>query len=161
MAIIYTMQLTGATPDAAPKIMPRVTKEALARVLRWWHAILLKEHFKPGAAAKYGYKPRSPRYLARKKRKLGHTIPLVHSGLMRRSLTRAIFVTGTSRLLRGTMHGPRYVHMRTTIMNPRPNLGDEAARTTAEEQRSLAAVFGAAVAELLNAEESRRTIVIR
>ena len=48
----------------------------------------------PGGA--YGYAPRSPGYTRRKLRKVGHSIPNVYSGTMRREVQQNAQVTSTS-----------------------------------------------------------------
>lgn len=156
----FRVNMVG-TPDLLLRSLKRDVREGLARMPRMWHGLFLREHFKPSAQHKYGYRARTSKYLRRKKAKAGHMIPLVYTGLMRRQLTRGIFVRGTERLMRGTMYGPRYVYMRPTARNNRPALGDEATRTTVEERQALTDALGAFLVERMRSSRARRQVVIR
>lgn len=155
----YKVKLIG-TPDLLVRASRRIMKEKLMEIPRLWHSLYIRGHFQPEAAAKYGYRPRSGRYLKRKRKKYGHAVPLVATGLMRRQLQRGIFVSGSASKIRGVMYGPRYVYMKTTAKNNRPAMGEEVTRTTREEERVLGEHLDAAVTRAMNDCKDSRTVTI-
>jgi len=70
--------------------VPEIAERALLRAAQHWQEKVLPEHFKHGAAGKYGYVQRTVKYV-----KQNHGKPyLVHSGSMARDLkARAAFTT--------------------------------------------------------------------
>ena len=48
-----------------------------------FHGSILRRHFTPEGAAEYGYRPRDPGYIERKRKWAGHTDPLVLTGRLR------------------------------------------------------------------------------
>lgn len=155
----YKVKLIG-TPDLLVKASKRIMKEKLLEIPRLWHSLFLKRHFQPGAAGTYDYRPRSLEYLTRKRRKYGHSIPLVATGLMRRQLQRGIFVRGAASKVRGVMYGPRYVYMKTTAKSNRPAMGEEVTRTTRDEERILGQHLDASVTRAMNECKDSRTVTI-
>jgi len=157
--IKYRVKLIG-TPDVVLKSTPRITTEALKETPRLWHARFFRRHFQGGAAARYGYRPRSTKYVLRKKRKFGHTAPLIYTGLMRKQLGRGIFVTGNRYRAKGVMHGPRYVFMRQTAINNRPYLAGEVTALAPDEERELTAHLDRFITQRINELQEPRTIII-
>lgn len=155
----YKVNLIG-TPDLIQQGSKRLIKEKLMEIPAVWHSLFLKEHFKAGAAARYQYRPRKARYLAQKRRRYGHTIPLVATGLMRRQLQRGIFTRGSASKVRGVMYGPRYAYMRTTARNNRPALGEEATATTPQERQKLGRELDERMTRALMRVRTRRTVTI-
>jgi hypothetical protein len=63
-----------------------------------------------------------------------------------------------------TMPGPRYVSMRPNPTGQRgsmPNLGEEATRTTQDEEKKLTEVYGEKVLSLLKKYKPRKTKRVR
>jgi len=109
-----------------------------------WHQEYLPRHFKPGAASRYGYRPRSAAYLkrkagdARRGRAIeGGTTPLVYSGLFKRSVTSLATIRGFPSRFTVYMDAPSYVpqKQRTTTQPP---LAQEATKLVPSEANSLA-----------------------
>ncbi len=126
-----------------------------------WHTHDLPQHFRTGAAQKYDYKPRTPRYLRRKRRKLGGTPPLTWSGLMRRMLQQFPRITKTQRHAVIRMTAPRYVRQVGSYRGGNhPPLGEEALRTTPQEARELSRVFRDTLIGELNNDRTRRRVKV-
>lgn len=58
-------------------------KRAFENAGNFWHRNYRERHFERGAFQRYRYTPRSRRYNLRKKKHLGHQLPLVFSGTTR------------------------------------------------------------------------------
>ncbi len=137
--------------------MRRFTKEALQLAVRFWHRRYLKEHFKVGAAGKYGYRQRGERYRRTKRKALGHSAPLVWSGATRRAAKRFIRTSGTSRRGVGEMQVPWYVRMIPTGRKA-PILGRELTTTTTAEVKRIAEFVAVETGKRLNNIKTRRTV---
>ncbi len=72
---------------------------AVKQAVKAWHHNIAPKHFKKGAARKYKYKKRSPKYTRKKNRK--GLPPLVFSGRSRRQLLRPLHVIGNHKLVKG------------------------------------------------------------
>lgn len=66
----------------------RFAKESLREAMAWLHATTMARRFEPGASGRYGYAQRTPKYLARKRRKFGHSTDLVYTGKTRDRMKR-------------------------------------------------------------------------
>lgn len=129
----------------------RAMEKANQRVGEIFHTEMLPERFKKGAAQKYGYKPRSPKYLAWKLKKFKSRRPMrngqyvegsgvtdnVLSGDMRDQMTRAGVIRSFPTRVSVTMNGPRYMTMRTR--GSQPDKLNEVFTTTEGERQRLAA----------------------
>ena len=83
-------QLTlNDSPKARMQRLPKNVSLVVKAAVRYWHTNMLPEHFKPGAAEKYGYAGRGMRYCEKKKIR-GKYADLVYSGKARDRLTRSI-----------------------------------------------------------------------
>lgn len=111
------MLLTG-WPAEPPRAMKPKLKAALRKLATWWHQDLLPDHFVPGADAKYSYDRRvgasKERYAQRAAEGFFHGqrhLPLIHTGNLKREVTRMGWVAGgssTSATLR--MLAPKYLN---------------------------------------------------
>lgn len=139
-----------------------------------WHQEYLPRHFKPSAAARYGYKPRSAGYLKRKERKAieGGRSPLVFSGLLRRSVTALAVIRGFPSRFRVEMEVPSYIPARQsafTTVNGRvvrrraqqPPLVAEMTRLLPSEANSLATYLAQRITFHNNRVRRRRRVSIR
>jgi hypothetical protein len=70
----------GATPGLLKSEINRLTKEALIAAAENHYREYMPMHFTMAAYSRYGYKPRSAKYLAKKNKIYGHVLPLVYSG---------------------------------------------------------------------------------
>lgn len=81
------------TPPSRPEEMAtrhhnKIVKDALRETLAEHHRLHTRLHFQKGGRHRYGYAPRSQKYLKRKQREKGHTIDMLYSGATRAEMTR-------------------------------------------------------------------------
>jgi hypothetical protein len=106
-----------------------------------WDKYFKMRHFDPGAASRYGYKPRTAAHKRRKaKRGLPVWLDLVFSGDTRRDVARLQIPRAFPTRVTITMPTARYVQMR-PYKRDAPALGDELTRVAADEADALAQVF--------------------
>lgn len=146
----------GDLVEMKRKMRP-IVKETLQLAVRFWHRRNLKDHFKAGAADKYGYRQRGQRYKQRKRRVLGHSAPLVWSGATRQSAKRFIRTSGTSRRGVGEIQVPWYVRMIPTGRKA-PIMGRELTATTPAEVKRIAEFVAVETGKRLNTIKARRTV---
>lgn len=156
MIYVDRVTLIGA-PQHHKRDFPKVMKASLADLVRFWHKKHLKSHFRKGAAQKYKYRKRSAEYLQTKRRKYGHTQPLVATGLTRKQVGRFIFPKGTSKSVRGTMHAPWYVRM-VPKTRKAPAMGKEITATAPDEYAGMAKRLETTVVEGLRNIKTREVI---
>lgn len=90
-AISYQLDQTLVTARAHGQMMRLVNQSVLQR----WRDRYLPLHFQGGATSRYGYAPRSAKYTARKRRRVGHSIPLVLTGRLRDEIKKNVKITAT------------------------------------------------------------------
>ena len=136
-------------------------RESLRETAAEHHRRHIPRHFLAFAPSKYGYLPRSPRYL-RLKRVLGLTEPLVFSGAMRAQVTSGRTITATQRSaslfmrwdLKGSTGRFRFRKWQTQLSGAQMRvLGriQELKAVSPDEQRYLADFLGQRYAEKANA----------
>jgi hypothetical protein len=126
--------------------------------------IVQPRKFEPGAAERYGFAERSPRYLARKKRiakaswkvKDGGETPLVFGGMTRTAVLRKQFPRAFPTRVTLSIPTPSYVQMRPRKANM-PAMGVELTSVTEDEQREMEGVFVRAAEAFLERQAERRT----
>jgi hypothetical protein len=136
----YQVRVTLDRPtDFSIRAWRAVKREAHRQTVLYWHRTYLKGHFTEEAMTKYGYQPRSPKYLARPFKR--GKPPLYHSGVTYQAAVRGVpLVRAFENRARLDMATPSYVKMRPDRRyNTRPNLGDEMTRATYEEKQDLEA----------------------
>lgn len=134
-------------------------KATLQDAVRYWHRKYIKRHFRSGAAERYGYKKRSAKYVRRKLRAKHHSSPLVWTGRTRDSVSSHIRVSGTAKQATGRMVAPWYIKMVPSTRNA-PNLGDEIARTTEQEERDVRRYMERVFAERIRKHRTRKVVKI-
>lgn len=150
----------------------RVAKAAHDDMAHYWHERLLPRHFTQGAAAKYGYQPRTEKYLKRKRRlaaigKVKSPVrDLVYSGRGQASLRARVNIRVFPTRFSVRMQSPKDRKGKDYIlMRPRPAkvtgramppLGAEVTAVNAEDHRDMAEFAGKRVHELMRAELQRR-----
>jgi hypothetical protein len=89
--IVPPVILKKATLRGLPAMKKRdlnaCLKRAYTAVGKWWLRTCLKQHFRPGAASRYGYPKRGAKYLRKKKALRKHTQPLKYRGTLERQVT--------------------------------------------------------------------------
>lgn len=94
--IKITLSKTKAPSQLARK-MPAIAAAAIKDAAKNWRAEILPKHFQAGAAIRYRYQPRMPKYQNRK-RKMGSPPALVYTGkAMRKILADRREPTGTAK----------------------------------------------------------------
>ena len=120
--------------------------------VREWHAKLHGKHFRHEAQAFYGYMPRKPYTIWEKKKKYGHTRPLVKTGNSKKLLDVLD--------IRGTATGARIIsHART--MNFHPHLLHESGAIHPTEVGTvLQPAYEKGVIEVLKRSRRKRNGVV-
>lgn len=147
------------SPEVVAKEFRKIVKEELKEIPNLWHDKYLPNKFKNGARTKYGLKPRSRKYDARKLRKQGHTRALEYSGELKRTLLREITITGTSKGVRGRMKGTVYLNKYRKDYK-RPDKYQEIIKTLKIELNELAFSLHDAVTDKIKMLNVKKKIVI-
>lgn len=131
-----------------------------------WHQEYLPRHFRPSAAQRYGYRPRSDAYLKRKRRDAargkaveGGNTPLVYTGLLKRAVTGFAAVRGFPSRFRVTMNTPSYIPERTRTTT-QPPIAQEMTRFTRTELDSMANYIASRITYHNNRVRRRRRVTI-
>jgi hypothetical protein len=135
------------------KKAPEVVEKALEAAADWWRTGILPGHFERGAAAKYGYAPRSKAYV----KKYPNANPLVRTGAMKADLLARAALRMQGRTL--TMQANRlnfcprmgdndqdlYVTHSNRKANGYPNMKREIRLVTDAEREQLANIMAAEI----------------
>jgi hypothetical protein len=133
---------------------PSIIKKGMRGMAKMWHAKFMPMHFRQGAADRYAYQERKPKYAAWKSRR--RLPPLVATG-MTRTLAMGIYrVSGGSKRVTGTFALPWYVRMKS--MGGKPAIGRELTEIRTGEIRKLVKVLARRVTGGLNALKGRKVI---
>lgn len=89
-------KIKGVSVKKQQAAFEKATREGFKKALQLWQRVFAPGHFEPSARGKYGYRRRTAKYEARKKREKGHNVPLVWSGDSRRTV-KTRFATPTVR----------------------------------------------------------------
>lgn len=97
------------------------SKGAMVSVLKFWWINFFPRRFQQGAAERYKFTRRTEAYRKRKRRKFGHTKPLVYTGRMERELKRSYrIMVNSSNRGRIIMQGPRYLYVNYNRKSSKP-----------------------------------------
>lgn len=144
------------------KLKPLV-KTTLKEMVERWHEKMLPRHFKPGAAAKYHYKPRTLKYRIRKTRAASRGthpeahLPLVYSGELRRAVLSSVRITYSAKRATGHLRGPAYMKQQTA---KHPNIGEELKKHTRSEQKKQGKFAHRRLLELMKKAKIKTTTTI-
>jgi hypothetical protein len=109
-SIAMEVDLPTRPGDVAERHHNRFCREALRRCLQTHHKDRIPQHFTKAAHQKYGYKPRTLKYMKWKARKFHSTTDLVKTGASQRSMVANGTITmsgsaeGGKRALTGSLH---------------------------------------------------------
>jgi hypothetical protein len=143
----------GQKPEA---VSIRAWREALKAgwfaVGEYYDKVVQPRKFEPGAATKYGFRPRTERYLKRKERtaavswrvKDGGKLSLVFGGVTRTAVLRTQYPKPYYNRVVVDTPTPDYVQMRPKKAN-RPNLGEELSSLAPDERAEMEKIFQAVV----------------
>lgn len=146
------------------RAVQRMMREAHRAVGRYWQDNLLAKAFRPGAAQRHDHKPRSKKYLARKRRlaktgrvKMDGVVDLVYSGDMRTLLKNRGIIKSFPTRASLTLQGPRYVSMK-PFRRDAPNLGEEVTSLSSGERTELDGVFERAAEDAMKKETQSKRV---
>lgn len=144
--IVFEVELQGVMVVRDRRRFKRLIKLAMRATLFFWHERFLRLHFNRTAFFRYGAV-----YTKRKSRRGGN--PNVLTGRMKRMLEQVIRVTGTEKLMTGTMKGPAY----TDVRRPgQPDKAREISFVNSGEQRQMARFLQNLLGRSLQRERSVR-----
>ena len=138
------LKITGS-PEKMVREFGRILKEQLQEMVDFWHANRAKKHFTWAGAYEYSYKPRSTKYLRRKKQR--HLEPLVWSGESKRQILRMIKISGTRKKASGEVTAPRYFWM---TPKGHPNKAEELYTVSQRETDEMALILDEKMCQELN-----------
>ena len=141
--------MTGDKPEG---VSVRAWREALKAgwyaVGEYYDAVVQPRKFEPGAAARYGYKARTDKYLKRKQRiaakswrvKDGGKTDIVFGGMTRTAVKRRQYPKPYYNRVVVDTPTPSYVQMRPRRPN-QPNMGAELASIAPDERLEMERIF--------------------
>lgn len=144
MTIRGRITYVGA-PDATARELPRAAKEGMTVAAKWWHRTVMPRHFQRSARRRYGYKPRTEKYVKQKIRKYGRGTDLILTGLLKQRVLRSHTIRGTSKRISVIMNGPSYLHMypkgsRPSVDTAKNDKGERPLRPLGQIAKELTAV---------------------
>ena len=105
-------------PNVVAKQLRHIVTTALMKLGQYWWKEVLPVHFTEEGAKRYGYAPRTVRYIIRKRTAYarGKTkvkpMPLVYTGNMRTEMTSYTRIASSSKAARIHMRAPAYMRQR-------------------------------------------------
>lgn len=75
-----SLRIGRSGTNVSARAIRAAAKEALEIAIEQWHGTMMPQHFTTAAPAKYGYTPRTKKYMIRKARKMHHQRPLEFTG---------------------------------------------------------------------------------
>lgn len=163
-------------PDAVLEELIAAKRDAMVEAVQTWHSEFLPFHFREDSTSRYGFKPRSRRYLSRKRKKVGHARMLDFFGGLKKNVMGRIriTVTGAGNTARGAMTLPAGVgaYRASAVGGAFKNkkgrsmqrfsidynqLGDEITRVKKDEADFLAMKMQITIQNRLNALRAPRT----
>ena len=144
---MYVLDISADLPFAMTsqgwhRSRTRVFTGAHTAMAKHWHEHMLPRHFKPGAAARYGYQERMESTIRAKAGRWGKSpeyakqYPLTMTGDLSSDVTGAFVVRATPTKFSVRMQAPHYATMRPKSAGM-PNLGAEITTVTLDEIREL------------------------
>lgn len=158
MARIRITSVSEGGPETWVRVAKRDIADAAVEVGKIWFRHTLPEHFETSAVNKYGYQPRTAKYMKRKARQKGHQRPLTWSGEMRTEILSYERVDRTRHGAAVKLYGPRY------FFAFRKDYGQadkaaEVTRVTVAEEQAMASMIGRMAARNLQQRRDRRVRV--
>ncbi len=157
--------------DLSVRAHREIARNSYAAVGKFWVEKYLPDHFQPYSGAKYGYQPRTKKYLQRKRAlaarglvRDGGAVDLVFSGRSRQMLLRPALIRAYPTRVTLDFDAPDYFTIR---FNPRgrgrrqPDKMDELSRTIPSQERHLADVLHETAAAQIAAYRGQRKQTIK
>lgn len=105
-------------PEVQVKQFKQIVRESLVHIAQFWHTKILPQHFMPHAAAKYGYKRRSGRWVKRKAALAKHGVgvgdgrqDLVFRGMLKQHVTTMATIRASATRATLSMRGRAFVQI--------------------------------------------------
>ena len=129
-----------------------VMRNSHREVGRYWLKNILPKHFEPGARARYGYKPRTERYMRSKAKTRHGTTDLVYTGRARDQLQSTGVVRGFPSRTTVTMLSPNYMptNQLTSAKRNQPFMVGEFLQLTEDDRVELESIFAQAFDKYYN-----------
>lgn len=146
------------------RALHKVTKEVQREAAQYWHDRILPEHFRPGAAERYGYAPRVNKgriFLKRKKRggtrrlNVMQHLPLIHTGEAMEGILGPAYIAPYPTRVTIHLAAPSYMSL-----NQKPDMADEVSRITFQEQQALMMRMGKNASRMLREMGGKETVVL-
>lgn len=135
-------------PDVARDAFRVICKRAFAHVGNYWYKNFFPRHFTTQAKHKYNHKPRSKKWLDRKRKlaqrgmaAMGGVVDNVLTGNMASELLSGAMIRAFPTRARVTMRGPNYLRMKFKAGSNQPNKKRELTTLADDEFKILLAEF--------------------
>lgn len=104
------VSVSGGLPENPSRKQRVWIRAAMVKSAEYHHVHHIPKHFQGGAATKYGYRRRSPRWQGLKKSLTGATLPLIFTGTTKDEITgqreiRATSTRGATLIMRASLKG--------------------------------------------------------
>lgn len=83
---IVSFEIPARAEDMTVRLHNQYVKHSLRETMAEYHRRFTRKRFQLGASKRYGYAPRSKRYIKRKLKRKGHQIPMLYSGKTRKEI---------------------------------------------------------------------------
>jgi hypothetical protein len=147
-------------PSKYARALHKVTKEVQREAAQHWHDRILPEHFKPGAAERYGYARRVKRrkLLRRKRRTKPHPLehlPLIHTGAAMEDILSPPYIQSFPTRVNINLAAPSYFGL-----NLEPDMVEEVGTMTFQEQQAIMIRMGKNASRMLREMGGKETVVL-
>lgn len=162
---LYLELTEDQPPDVSKRRWREFSRDGMNECGLLYDRQLKMRHFEPGAASRYGYKTRKPKYQARKDRAVDRGSrhispdaknPLIHSGALRRAVRMNHQPKAFPTRFTVTMPTPVYAQM-TPRRSDVPNLGVELTTVASDEQPQFEKTYHDVVETEYNEYRETRT----
>lgn len=86
---VVSFDIPTRAEDMTVRLHNRYVKAAIRETMAEYHRKFTRKRFQLGASKRYDYRPRTRKYIDRKRKRHGHTIPMLFSGRTRKAIADA------------------------------------------------------------------------
>ncbi len=149
------------TPGTILKVIRQGVAKVLGKLGERWHKKTRPKHFTRRAYTEYGYQRRTASHTKRKRKRYGHTLPLVWTGQLRRQ-TGAATISTTRKSVKVKMNAPRYLYQNRKDTTVKPiNKADELVRLSGAEINQIGKALHDGLVREMNRPGTKRTRTFR
>lgn len=123
-------------PETTARQFRQLWIDECKREVDEWHRRYLPLHFETSASKRYGYQPRTARYMKAKARRKNHQRPLTWSSQMAEMVQQSVRIEASRSGAKGILHGPRYLYQFNKKVGA-PDKAKEITATIPEEIRDM------------------------